>query len=259
MPYNDAHRSTEFGAMKLGFRTMAFSACLLAANPQTLAASCDPNETNGILVLGGTGQLGSYHVNQLAAAGERVVVLARATSTFERLEGATYEVVLGDLRNEDEVRAAILETKPAVIIDAANVPGIRMDDGDSFYWRSVRYQIAAAKRACVTQIIRHSARNARVFLTQPPSPFSDDPRVVNYMRDLARAELALEHGGIDYTIVLNGNLPREPAAPTGRGTLSDVLDENRGITRADLARITNSCVRNAACYGRTFNAIDPGE
>lgn len=244
--------------MKICLAAIAAAAYLFALSPSSQAASCDPSDNSGVLVMGGTGQLGSYHVKQLSASGQRVVVLARPTSTFERLEGATYEVMVGDLRIEAEVRAAILEAKPSVIIDAANVPGIRMEDGDSFYWRSVRYQIAAAKSACVTQIIRHSARNARVFLTRPPPNFGDDPRVVNYMRDLARAEIALEHGGVNYTLVLNGNLPPEPAEPTGRGTLSESLDENRGITRADLARITNTCILNTACYGRTFNGIDPG-
>lgn len=246
--------------MILRLAAIASATCLLAVplTAQEADAPCDPTNNAGVLVIGGTGQLGSYHVKELSAAGERVIVLARPTSTFERLEGATYEVVVADLRLENEVRAAILEAKPSVIIDAANVPGIRMEDGDSFYWQSVRYQLAAAKTACVTQIIRHSARSARVFLTQPPPNFADDPRVVNYMRDLARAEIALEHGGVNYTIVLNGNLPPEPAEPTGRGTLSESLDENWGITRADLARITNTCIRNRACYGRTFNGIDPG-
>jgi len=186
-----------------------------------------------------------------------VVVLARPTSTFERIEGSTYKVVIGDLRDADAVAAAIAAAKPAVIIDASNMPGIRMDDGDSFYWPSMRYQIAAAKATCVTQIIRHSARGARAFLTQPPDAFKDEPRIINYMRDVARAEIALEHGGLAYTIVLNRNLPPEPAAATGGGTLSEDLTADAGITRSDLARITNGCVLNEACYGRIFNGIDP--
>jgi uncharacterized protein YbjT (DUF2867 family) len=224
---------------------------------QAPSGACDPAENTGVLVMGGTGQLGSYHVKQLSAAGQRVVVLARPTSTFQRIAGSAYEVVTGDLRDGDAVAAAVAEARPAVIIDASNLSGIRMDDGDSFYWRSIRHQIAAAKAACVTQIIQHSARGARAFLTQPPAAFRDEPRIVNYMRDVARAEIALEHSGLAYTIVRNRNLPPEPAAPTGGGTLSEDLAADGGITRADLARITNACILNEACYGKTFNGIDP--
>jgi uncharacterized protein YbjT (DUF2867 family) len=247
--------------MLLSLRLLFVVAVVIGGAPPALAQApaprCDAADNKGVLVLGGTGQLGSYHVKQLSAAGKRVVVLARPTSTFERIDGSTYEIVIGDLRDADAVAAAVADTKPAVIIDASNLPGIRMDDGDSFYWRSIRYQIAAAKAACVTQIIRHSARGARAFLTQPPDVFRDDPRVINYMRDIARAEIALEHSDVAYTIVMNSNLPPEPAAPTGGGTLSEILNADGGITRSDLARITNTCVLNEACYGKTYNGIDP--
>jgi nucleoside-diphosphate-sugar epimerase len=226
-----------------------------------VASSAAPSQANdGILVVGGTGQLGSYHVNQLSAAGERVIVLARPSSTYERIEGSTYEVVIADLMDADAVKAAVSEAKPAVIIDASNVPGIRMEDGDSFYWRSLRTLIDAAQASGVTQIIRHSARGARQMLVQPPAMFSDEPRVINYMRDLARAELALEtastNSDLEYTLILNSNLPPEPAAPTGNGALVDDLTLDYGITRSDLARITNPCILNPACYGKTLNGVD---
>ncbi len=131
-----------------------------------------------------------------------------------------------------------------------------MDDGDTFYWQSIQNQIAAAKSACVTQIIRHSARGARAFLTQPPAVFRDEPRIVNYMRDVARAEMTLEHSGLNFTIVLNRNLPPEPATPTGRAILATDLTVDAGITRSDLAQVTNACILNQDCYGGTYNAID---
>ena len=241
------------------------SAC--ASSPTEDRATNAPTPmNNGVLVIGGTGQLGSYHVKHLSDAGERVIVFARPTSSFARLEGADYEVVTGDLTDEASIMAAVMEAKPAVIIDAANVAGIRMDDGDSFYMPAMRAQITAAKAAGVTQIIRHSARGAREFLTRPPSAASgdmrSDPRIVNYMRDVARAEMILETAGqmedsLVATIIYNRNLPPEPAAATGRGELLDDLSTDGGITRSDLARITNTCVLNADCYGRIFNGIDP--
>jgi len=211
----------------------------------------------GVLVVGGTGQLGSYHVKQLSAAGERVIVLARSTSSFDRIEGSDYEVVVADLMDADAVIAAVMKAKPAVIIGASNAPGIRMDDGDSFYWRSILTLTKAAKAAGVTQVIRHSARGAREILTVLPAQFKDDPRIINYFRDVARAVIALEHSGQTYTIILNSNLPPEPSIATGNGMLDADVTIDDGITRADLAAVTNTCILNQACYGKRLNGIDP--
>lgn len=246
--------------MKIPLATSLAALALLSAcasSPTDQRATAPTPTNNGILVIGGTGQLGSYHVNQLSEAGEKVIVLARETSSFERIKDADYEVVIADLTDVDAVQAAIMDAKPAVIIDASNVPGIRMDDGDTFYWQSMRAIVAAAKPAGVTQIIRHSARGARASLLQPNEMFLSDTRILNYMRDLARAEMALETSGVPYTIVLNRNLPPEPAAPTGRGELFEDLSMDGGITRSDLARVTNTCILNEKCYDKTLNAIDP--
>lgn len=232
-----------------------------ASAPPSERASVPTPTNDGILVIGGTGQLGSYHVNQLSDAGENVIVLARETSSFERIKDADYDVVVADLMDRDAVRAAILEAKPAVIIDTSNVPGIRMDDGDTFYWQSMRTLVDAAADAGVTQIIRHSARGARSSLLQPNEMFLADTRILNYMRDLARAEMALETAAqadedMTYTIILNRNLPPEPATPTGRGELLEDISIDGGITRSDLARLANTCILNEDCYDQTFSAID---
>lgn len=234
-----------------------------AATPTSEMAAEQANisapANEGILIIGGTGQLGSYHVNQLSEASEQVTVLARSTSTFERLEGSTYDVVIADLTDTEALKAAVMTTKPAVIIDASNLPGIRLDDGDSFYWRYMRALVEAAQAADVTQIIRHSGRGARLILTQPTAMPRTEPRVVNYMRDLARAEIALEtgaaHADFEYTLILNASLTPEPAAPAGTGTLSDDITIDTTMTRSDLARITQPCILNPACYGQTFNAV----
>ena len=60
-----------------------------------------------------------------------------------------------------------------------------------------------------------------------------------------------------YTIILNSKLPPEPATATGNGLLSDDVTLDEGITRSDLARITNTCILNPACYGKRLNGIDP--
>lgn len=218
-----------------------------------LAAPAAAQENTGVLVVGGTGQLGSYHVQHLSADGERVVVLARPTSSFERLEGASYEVVIGDLENAEEIMAAITEARPAVIIDASNYPGIRLEDGEAFYEPAMNNLIAAARAAGVMQVILHGIHGARDTLDTPLA----DPKVTNYMQDNGRAEIALENSGLAYTIVRNSGVPPEPAEPTGRGSLTAAALKQTGlITRSDLARITNTCILNPACYGNIYNGLD---
>lgn len=217
------------------------------------AAPAEANSNTGVLVVGGTGQLGAYHVQHLSKAGERVVVLARPTSSFKRLEGANYTVVVGDLRKADEIMAAVVEAKPAVIVVASNFPGIRLEDGDAFYEPAMKALIVAAKAAGVTQIIAHGVHTAREALGTPLA----DAKITNYMRDSARAEIALEQSGLTYTIVRNSGVPPEPAAPTGRGKLTAELSQTGLITRSDLARITNTCILNPACYGQIYNGLDP--
>jgi dihydroflavonol-4-reductase len=60
-----------------------------------------------ILVIGGTGFIGSRVVQQLLAAGHSVRCLIRASSRIDRLEGLSLNQVVGDLRDSESlVRAA---------------------------------------------------------------------------------------------------------------------------------------------------------
>ena len=224
---------------------------LIVLSVLTIPAAARDN--TGVLVVGGTGQLGAYHVQHLSAAGERVIVLARPTTSFERLKGANYAVVIGDLRNADEIMAAVMEASPEVIIGASNMPGIRLEDGEAFYEPAMKYLILAAKVAGVKQIILHGIHGARDTLDRPVA----DPKVTNYQRDNARAEIALEESGLAYTIVRNSGVPQEPAAATGRGRLTTDLSYTGLITRTDLALITNTCILNPECYGKIYNGLDP--
>ncbi len=64
---------------------------LLLWSSQSFAAD------GGVLVLGGTGQLGSEIAKDLVGAGEDVTVLARPTSNRARLEGVDVTYVIGDM------------------------------------------------------------------------------------------------------------------------------------------------------------------
>ena len=67
-----------------------------------------------ILVAGGSGRLGTALVRDLAGAGERVRVLTREPARAAHLAGPGVEVVRGDVRDPDAVRAAVAGARVVV-------------------------------------------------------------------------------------------------------------------------------------------------
>ncbi len=102
---------------------------LLLWAPLSLAADGD------VLVLGGTGQLGSEIVKDLVAAGENVSVLARPTSNRARLEGLEVSYVIGDMQVNADMERVFTSTSFRAVIDASS----QAFGGDqTFYEKSQR-------------------------------------------------------------------------------------------------------------------------
>jgi len=211
---------------------------------------------DGVLVFGGTGQLGAYHVQLLAKQGETVTVFHRPTSSFERLDGLEYHRVSGDLLDPHAVLAAMEQVKPRVVIDASARRGGRLRAGDPFYAQAMGNIVTAAVAAnSVEQIIIHSSvgvRESAAIVKRDYGYNTDNPN----MRDKAKAEVLLEQSGIAYTIIRNGLLEYEPVAATGNGRLTENQATFGRITRADLAGLTLTCIGNDACLGKIFHAVD---
>jgi len=60
-----------------------------------------------VLVVGGTGTLGSKVVDRLLARGKRVRALVRPTSQTKRLDAAGVELATGDLLEPESLRRAL--------------------------------------------------------------------------------------------------------------------------------------------------------
>jgi nucleoside-diphosphate-sugar epimerase len=209
----------------------------------------------GVLVFGGTGQLGAPHVRMLIERGETVTVFHRSTSSFKRLEGLAFDKAEGDLLDAATVLATMEKAKPRVVIDTSARRGERLQSRQPFYTQAMRNIVAAAKATGVEQIIIHSSvgvRDSAPYLAEVYGYNTDSAN----MKDKADAEIALENSGINYTIVRNGLLEHEPAPPTGRGRLTEDQNTFGRITRTDLTRISLECMDNPDCYGKIYHAQD---
>jgi iron(III) transport system substrate-binding protein len=230
-------------------QTMAKALVTLLAALTLTTASAD-----GVLVFGGTGQLGAYHVQQLAEQGMTVAVFHRATSKFNRLQGAAYESIEGNLLDAASVLAAMEKIRPRIVIDTSARRG-GVADRDPFYATAMRNIVDAAVATDVKHIIIHSSIGVRGSAAPLMKNFGYDTGSAN-MRDKAAAEVILEESGIPYTIIRNGLLDFEPVAATGNARLTDDEAAFSRITRADLARLALNCIDDTDCTGKVFHAVD---
>lgn len=234
--------------MPSAFRNILFAATGLFAMTSGQAAQAD-----GVLVLGGTGQLGAHVVRLLLDDGQSVAVLARAGSDRSRLDGLDVTFVTGDLLNADEVMAAVTATKPRVIINTVRGP---LPEAD-FYLNTTNNLLAAADANDVRQIIHHGAVGAGDNMAlHPEVPWASVPGLEARMIDHGKAETLLLDSTIDAVIIRNSQVWPDRYPSTGHARLSEDQRTLTPITRADLAILTMQCLDNADCTGKIYHARD---
>jgi len=139
-----------------------------------------------VSLIGGTGFVGRYIVEQLITAGHTPRLLVRAGSESKVHQPAHCETVIGDI-NDSSALQTCLQDADAVIY----LIGILRESADVTF-EAVQYQgvvdtIAAAQAASVKRFILMSANGVKVGGT----PYQDTK---------ARAEEALKASGLDWTI-----------------------------------------------------------
>ena len=208
---------------------------------------------SGVLVFGGTGQLGVRVVNLLLAAGEDVTVFVRPTSDRSRLDGLEVNYLIGDVRNEDDVAAAFESAKFRVVIVALRVP--LSEPG--FYELVSRNIISNAASADVKQIINHGAVGAGDNMAlHPEVPWDMVPGLRDRMEDRGRAEANYLNSGFNTTILRNSRVWPDDTPSSGHAELTEDQRAFTPITRVDLARFTMDCLDNVACANKIFHASD---
>ena len=227
---------------------IAFLLCSLSAFAVTSA-----DFGRQILVLGGTGELGSEIVRLLVKQGDHVSVYVRRDSDRSKLNGLTVDFLDGNLLNQREVAVALYAKKFFAIINA-----VRVDDGDEhFYEKVMGNTLPAAKANGVVQILHHSAvgagDNASQFLTLG---WGRVPGLLPKLKDQGIGEMMLRRSGIYSTIMRNARLYPAGTPATGYAQLTEDTSVLTPMTRADLAQLTVSCVGNSLCYDKIYHVRD---
>lgn len=134
-----------------------------------------------ILVVGGTGRIGSRVAQQLADLHLPVRVLARRPEAARALAGPTVEVAAGDLDQPDSLRTAFAGVSSVFLLTTQSP---RQEAQE-------RAAIAAARAVGVAHVVKVSAGDAA---TAPDSP-------TPVGRAHAAAEAALKASGLSWTIL----------------------------------------------------------
>ena len=212
-----------------------------------------PAMADGVLVFGGTGQLGARIVELLLEADEQVTVFARPTSDRSRLKGLDVSYVVGDMLEESDVAAAFGSTSYRAVINAVRAPMTET----SFFGITSRNVAKHAKVAGVQQIIHHGAVGAGANMAMHPDvPWESAPGLKARMEDHGAAEDNFLNSGVTTTIIRNSRVWPDDQPSTGYAELTEDQSTLTPMTRADLAFLTMQCLDNSDCANRIFHVRD---
>lgn len=216
----------------------------------TVLSSVSVQADDGVLVFGGTGQLGLEIVKALTAKGEDVTVFTRPQSDRTSLGSMNVSFVVGDVLNADDVSSAFQSGSFRVAIDA--LARDSNDDAD-FYIESMAHISRAAKETGVRQVILHGSVGAGLsHLSERDSEEDFGPLMVAK----GLGERYLIESGVPYTIIRNWALLPTPAKESGQAFMTEDQSARGLITRDALARFTIECLDQAQCINKIFHTVD---
>ncbi len=180
------------------------------------------------LVTGGTGFIGANVVRSLLRGGDEVRVLARPDSDLSNIAGLRVDVVRGDLRDRDSLRAAVRSCERVFHVGALYSFWVR--DPDLVYEVNVEgtrnlldaAEEAGVRRVVVTSSVAALAVPARGEVVTEETPANPSRIVGAYKRSKYLAEqVALEAAGRGLPVVIvNPSFPVGPwdvkPTPTGQ-------------------------------------------
>jgi len=231
-------------------RITVLATCLMAVTAGTVAGEQAPRD---VLVLGGTGKMGSRIVRLLVDNGDRVTVFARAESDRRRIGDLPVDYATGDLMNDAEIATALRTRKFDVIISAVRV----QTSSTHFFGKFMTPLTVNASATGVTHIIHHSAVGAGSNVEKfAGRGWEKVPGLLDRLRDQGAGEDILRASGVPYTIIRNARIYPDDTPATGKAELTEDDTVLSSMTRADLALLTLQCFDNADCLNKTYHVRD---
>lgn len=198
-----------------------------------------------VAIAGGHGQIALRLTRRLADRDDSVVSLIRNPEHGDDVREAGGEPVVCDLEVASEADVAdALSDVDAVVFAAGAGPGSGEARKETMDYGGAVKLIAAAKTTGASRYLMISAMAA--------DPDAEGEGFAVYLRAKGRADAALAHSGLDYTILRPGRLTDAPG--TGRVWLAESVDRGE-VPRDDVAAVLAACLVEPATIGRTFELV----
>jgi len=197
-----------------------------------------------ILVIGGTGRVGSEIVKVLHDDYRDITVLSRSDSNRKRLKGLNIKYLKGNVLLEEDIKQVFADVSYDVVINAiAKV-------GESQNPHAIG-QLNLSKWSKINGVQHFILIGSVGAGPDPEHSMWKDILIAK-----GEAERSLINSGLKYTIIKTGIIVYDDTPATNKAFLSDNIDVVGKVTRKDLALLTVNCILKDSCTNRILNAMD---
>jgi len=221
---------------------------LIALSNQTLDAKDDNYQ---VLVVGGTGRVGSEIVKVLSQRQFDVTVMSRSKASKRSMEEFPIHYVTGDVLIEDQVSDVFRKQNYDVVINAIAKVG---EDKNPHAIGQKNLNKWSKKTG-----VSHFILIGSVGAGNKQSHLVTD-RAWSMWKDILQqkgiAEQSLMNSGISYTVIRTGIIIYDDTPATGNAILSSNEEIVGLVTRKDLAKLTVDCIMKSRCKNKVFHALD---
>ena len=204
-----------------------------------------------ILVVGGTGRVGSEIVKILANEDKDITVLSRSDNNYSRLKGLNINYMQGNVLNEKDIERVFSEKDFSVVINAlakvGNSPNPHAVGQNNLIKWSKKTGI---KHFILIGSVGAGSKQSELVSDIVWSMWKD------ILQEKGKAEASLINSKLPYTIIRTGIVVYDDTPATGNAELLEDDTIVGIITRKDLAQLTGECVLNGLCINKIYHAFD---
>jgi|TARA_B110000263_G_scaffold232261_1_gene228176 uncharacterized protein YbjT (DUF2867 family) len=204
-----------------------------------------------ILVVGGTGRVGSEIVKILANENKDITVLSRSDNNYSRLKGLNINYMQGNVLNDKDIERVFSEKDFSVVINAlakvGNSPNPHAVGQNNLIKWSKKTGI---KHFILIGSVGAGSKQSELVSDIVWSMWKD------ILQEKGKAEASLINSKLPYTIIRTGIVVYDDTPATGNAELLEDDTIVGIITRKDLAQLTGECVLNGLCINKIYHAFD---